>query len=89
MTARTCDEYGCTEDISHKHRFSRYCDVHSTSKPERVGLTRQQAINAHCRDCICDELDVGTWRQQVTACSFTACNLYGFRPVSKPKAVEP
>lgn len=47
-------------------------------------LTRQQAISAHCKDCIYDSLAPGNWRQQVSGCSFTECNLYAYRPVSKP-----
>ena len=51
------------------------------SKP----LTRQQAINEHCKGCIHDPYSAGNWRQQVTACTSTTCNLYPYRPVSKPK----
>ena len=28
-------------------------------------MTRQQAINLKCKECIYDELDQGTWRTQV------------------------
>ena len=73
----------CGVDISSNHRFSLYCDVHSTAKREVPKVTRQGAINAHCKDCIYDDLAPGTWRQQVTACTYTDCNLYSFRPVSK------
>lgn len=45
--------------------------------------TRSQAINEKCRDCICDTLDKGTWREQVEACPDTACPLYSFRPLSQ------
>ena len=50
-------------------------------------MTRQQAINAKCKDCIYDPLDRGTWRQQVEACTFIDCPLYEYRPKSftKPK----
>jgi len=42
----------------------------------------RSAINAHCRDCIYDSTNGGTWRQQVEACSVTKCALYSVRPVS-------
>lgn len=50
-------------------------------------LTRQQAINKNCRDCIHDPAAPGTWRQQVTTCPSTDCALYPYRPVSKPKTI--
>ena len=83
-TERTCAT--CGADISHRHRFSRYCDAHSTTQSDK-GPSRAGAIAAHCKECIFDELATGTWRQQVTACTFTACNLYPFRPVSKSRSV--
>ena len=82
---RLCDT--CGVDISHKHRFSRYCDAHTQAKPERK-VSPKQAIGLHCKDCIYDELDVGNWKQQVTACEFTKCNLYPFRPISKKPLPE-
>jgi len=45
-------------------------------------LTRQQAINAFCRDCIVDNKDVGTWRTQVEGCEMTDCPLYEYRPIT-------
>ena len=48
-------------------------------------LTRQQAINAFCKECIYDPLDKGNWKQQVTACTMSDCQLYPYRPKSKPK----
>ncbi len=48
--------------------------------------TRQQAIEAMCRDCIYDELDEGTWRMQVERCALTDCPLYQYRPVSRSKS---
>ena len=48
-------------------------------------LTRQQAINAFCKECIYDELVKGNWRQQVTACTMQNCSLYEYRPISRPK----
>ena len=48
-------------------------------------LTRQQAINAFCKECIVDPLDKGNWKQQVTACTMPNCSLFAYRPVSVPK----
>ena len=48
-------------------------------------MTRQQAIEAKCKDCIYDELDHGTWRQQVERCELTDCALYPYRPKSRAK----
>ena len=48
-------------------------------------MTRQQAINEKCRECIYDEFADGTWRMQVEACELTACALYPYRPVSRSK----
>lgn len=45
-------------------------------------LSRKQAIDAHCRDCIYDPANGGTWRQQVTLCSCRDCDLWPWRPVS-------
>ena len=49
-------------------------------------MTRQQAINEKCRECIYDEFADGTWRMQVEVCELTACALYPYRPVSRSKA---
>jgi len=47
-------------------------------------MSLRQAINKKCRDCIYDECSgLGSWRQQVTACTVTSCPLYAVRPVSK------
>ena len=48
-------------------------------------LTRQQAINAKCKDCIFDDQVEGTWRQQVERCDITDCGLWHFRPKSRSK----
>lgn len=43
------------------------------------------AINAKCCECIYDPVGgVGTWREQVEACTAPRCPLYGVRPVSGP-----
>ena len=49
-------------------------------------MTRQQAIDAKCKDCIWDEYADGTWRMQVEACELTACALYPYRPKSRSNA---
>ena len=36
-------------------------------------MTRQKAIEAKCKECTYDELDEGTWRQQVERCDITDC----------------
>lgn len=41
---------------------------------------KQEAINKNCKDCCYDELDVGTWREQVERNTCGACPLYEFRP---------
>ena len=48
-------------------------------------MTRQQAIEAKCKDCIYDPLDDGTWRQQVEGCDLVDCSLWEYRPKSRPK----
>ncbi len=48
-------------------------------------MTRQQAIEAKCKDCIYDELDHGTWRQQVERCELMECSLWEYRPKSRSK----
>ena len=48
-------------------------------------MSRQQSINAKCKECIYDANDVGTWRQQVQACELTDCALYAYRPKSSAK----
>lgn len=50
-------------------------------------MTRQQSINAKCKDCIYDPLAGGTWRQQAENCTVTSCSLYPYRPVSKPRKI--
>ena len=45
-------------------------------------LTRQQAIDANCKDCNYDELDVGTWRDQIERCSSLQCPFYEYRPLT-------
>ena len=44
-------------------------------------MTRQEAIEAKCKECIYDPLDDGTWRQQVKACAIDTCALHPYRPM--------
>jgi hypothetical protein len=44
-------------------------------------MTRQKAIAAKYKECIYDELDQGTWRQQVKACDIESCALHPYRPM--------
>ena len=45
----------------------------------------RKAINAYCKGCIYDDQSgLGNWRQQVTLCTVTSCELYQVRPQSKP-----
>jgi len=37
-------------------------------------------VNAHCCECIYDELEPGTWRNQVKNCPVVNCSLYPVRP---------
>ena len=48
-------------------------------------MTRQQAIDAKCKDCIYDPEDSGTWRQQVERCELIECSLWNYRPKSRSK----
>ncbi|GEM_PF-4515505 len=48
--------------------------------------SRQKAINLMCKDCIYDDHEHGTWRQQVEDCpSRRSCPLWNFRPTSVGK----
>lgn len=46
-------------------------------------LSAQKAIDAKCKDCIYDELDIGTWRDQTTLCPAKSCDLWEYRPLNK------
>ena len=52
------------------------------SLPEKT-ISLRQAINDNCKTCIYDAAAAGTWRQQVTLCSVTGCDLYPVRPITK------
>lgn len=42
----------------------------------------RQAITRHCKGCIYDPQDKGTWRDQTEACTITNCDLYPHRPLT-------
>ena len=45
----------------------------------------RRAIDAKCKSCTYDPLSgLGTWRQQVMACTIENCALWPVRPLSKP-----
>ena len=55
-------------------------------------MTRQEAIDAKCKECIYDPDEHGTLRQQVRACDIDTCALHQYRPMPyKPRnhAVQP
>jgi hypothetical protein len=45
-------------------------------------MSLRKAINAKCRDCICDPLDAGTAAQQIACCVDTNCPLHAVRPIT-------
>ncbi|MEO2173439.1 MAG: hypothetical protein ABGY96_05010 [bacterium] len=50
-------------------------------------MTRQQAIEAKCKECIYDPEVEGTWRMQADACELIDCALWKYRP--KPRRKTP
>ena len=50
-------------------------------------MTRQQAINEKCKECIYDPEVEGTWRMQAKHCELTDCALWEYRP--KPRRKTP
>ena len=55
----------------------------SSKNGKKTGL--RAAVNKHCRSCIYDELEPGTWRKQVEQCTVKTCDLFPFRPHSYKK----
>lgn len=45
-------------------------------------MSLRNAINAKCRDCICDTLDAGTAAQQIACCVDSKCPLHAVRPIT-------
>ena len=54
----------------------------------KAGNSLRKRIDLMCRSCITDELDRGTWRQQVEGCKCNYCPLWAVRPVSQPRGVQ-
>ncbi len=52
------------------------------SKASAPHSSRKLAIEAKCRDCIYDEKECGTWRQQVESCTCYECPLFNYRPLT-------
>jgi len=46
-------------------------------------MSLRKAINGKCKDCIYDDLAMGTCLQQITLCSSDDCPLFDVRPKSK------
>ncbi len=51
-------------------------------------MTRQQAIEAKCKDCIYDPEVEGTWRMQIETCELIDCALWEYRPKSRSKTPD-
>ena len=53
------------------------------SRPSKAEVWRR--INANCKFCLYDPKaeGLGTWRDQIEACSSPDCPLYPIRPVSE------
>ena len=45
-------------------------------------ISAQKAIKNHCKGCIYDSEEKGTWLQQIEACTITKCELYNHRPLT-------
>ena len=50
---------------------------------KKMSKNLKKAIDNMCKDCAYDELDKGTWRQQVAACTIKRCPLHPVRPVDE------
>ena len=76
---------------SHSLQLCRrnHCLLQAKFMKVRKRLTRKQAIEAHCRSCVYDPSNAGTWRQQVTLCACRDCFLWEWRPVSNHPLPEP
>ena len=45
-------------------------------------MSLRKAINAKCKQCICDPMDAGTAAQQIAACICRDCPLHKVRPIT-------
>lgn len=60
------------------------------STPNRGEAPRslRGAIDAKCKSCVYDQQSgLGTWREQVAACSCTGCPLYAVRPLPRYRTI--
>jgi len=49
-------------------------------------MSLRKAVNEKCKECCYDEKSgLGTWKQQVNACTCTLCPLFKVRPRIAPK----
>ena len=51
-------------------------------------MTRQEAINEKCKECIYDPEVEGTWRMQIETCELIDCALWEYRPKSRSKTPD-
>ena len=42
----------------------------------------RKAIDEKCKDCNYDDMDVGSWREQIESCTDEKCSLHQFRPIT-------
>lgn len=43
----------------------------------------RKAIAAKCRECLYDDMDRGTWQEQVARCTAPKCPLFELRPLPR------
>ena len=51
-------------------------------------MSLRKAINAMCRDCAYDPLDIGSAAQQIACCTCKSCPLYTVRPMTAKSIPE-
>lgn len=56
------------------------------SHRKRKGVLRR-AIDQHCKQCVYDPKETGTWREQVTLCAVESCKLHPVRPLAENAVV--
>lgn len=60
--------------------------MNKKTRCERKGVLRR-SIDNHCKQCVYDPLNGGTWREQVTLCTVSVCSLHPVRPLSENAVV--
>jgi hypothetical protein len=54
-----------------------------------MAISFRALVNAKCKQCTYDPMSgLGTWRQQVEACTVKSCPLWPARPVSATQPKE-